>query len=225
MPQYFHFHSKEYNGIQFDGKLTSEQCVHRHATGHRCKNKTVMSLDRCWVHVRKDYHVKIAPSSVPDAGRGLFAFNGTNRNSNDVVFANGVRLFPYLGEIITKDTLEERYGTVEDDHTAPYVIELTKKSGQYEDAALHRGIGSLINHGTRRQSNCRFSVTRNNRIMVVTTKKIRNGEELRINYNGNGNSGSRYQINEDGIKTSTNNKKYKAGCPSPGTRSVRRGLL
>lgn len=214
MPKYFHFHVANDDRIHFDGMLASERCGHRHANGDICKKRTIMSLDRCWIHVRIDYHVKIADSSIPNAGKGLFAFDNTAPdNNNNIVFKKNECLFSYLGEVITRDTLDERYGQPDaEQHTAPYAIELTKKSQEYEDAALHRGIGSLINHGTTSQANCRFSITKNNRIVIRATKDIRNGKELRINYRGASHNKSQYRINEHGVSTSTNNRKYTAGA-------------
>ena len=97
-------------------------------------------------------------------------------------------------------TLNQRYRN----KTAPYCIELrnldNNNNKQYEDAAQYRGIGSIINHA--RKGNCRFSVTRNNRIQIKAIKHINKDTELLVDY------GDEYRLNEAGVRTSTNNKKY-----------------
>ena len=78
----------------------------------------------------------------------------------------------------------ERYGS----YTAPYGIQISKR--QNEDGALHRGIGSLVNHPPHNgRSNARFSVSKQ-RIVLVATKNIRNNQEIFVNY------GRDYRFNE-----------------------------
>ena len=58
----------------------------------------------------------------------------------------------------------------------------------------------MKNHKPVNQTNVRFSVRRNDqRIYIVATKTIRNGQELYINY-GKG----KYQLNQPNIQTDTN---------------------
>ena len=86
------------------------------------------------------------------------------------------------------------------EYTAPYGLQ--NRIDIFEDAAFKRGIGSIINHAPRK-ANCRISIGRNNRASIVATKNIKNGEELYMSY------GKDYKLVEDGVRTSTNNNKYK----------------
>jgi hypothetical protein len=83
------------------------------------------------------------------------------------VFTRGQKVCPYYGEVIDEPTLIRRYGK----YTALYGIKLNR--GLYEDASLMRGIGSFINS----QTNCYFSIGRNNTINIVASENIKNYEE------------------------------------------------
>ena len=133
-------------------------------------------------------------STIPDAGDGLFARRGSV-DDRTIVFKSGDVICQYNGEIISQQTLEERYG----DNTAPYGVEL--RAGRKEDGALARGVGTLINHYPRKK-NCRIAVNRANRAQIIAIKNIKNGDELFVSY------GRSYRFNEDGVETSTNGRKY-----------------
>ncbi len=79
-------------------------------------------------------------------------------------------------------------------------MELHKKV--FEDASVIRGIGALINHFPSK-ANCRLSINRNNRCVIVASKNIRNGDELYLNY------GRQYKLHENVVATSTNKSKFK----------------
>lgn len=190
MPQYFHYRSPQ---TQFDGILKHERCRHILRNGHRCKRNVILGLPFCFQHRSK---IKVATSTIPHAGLGLFAHNGTDNDA--VVFQKKDEIAPYYGELVTPAIREERYGTM----TAPYGLELTRQEAM--DGALKRGLGTLVNHKPNREANTRFSVKRNKKeVNLVATKTIRNRKELFVNY------GRQYKWNEPGVIYSTNKAKYK----------------
>ena len=63
-----------------------------------------------------DKHLKIKASTIPGAGKGLYAYGGT-RNSGKVVFKPKQLIADYDGEHISKAVLVSRYGS----HTAPCI--------------------------------------------------------------------------------------------------------
>ena len=77
----------------------------------------------------------IKPSPIPDAGLGLFAVKD---------FPRGSHLTPYLGEILSKSQLDDRYG--DDNFTAPYAVSIS--SNVFIDSACHRCIGAYANGST-----------------------------------------------------------------------------
>ena len=192
--QYFHFHPD--NQPSFDTPLVSNQCQHMKTNKEQCKNRVVIGHSFCYVHKLTKLHLKIQKSNISNAGNGLYAFD-LKKAPNDIIFRKGDKITYYNGEIINHDILNQRYGDI----TAPYAIELHHQL--IEDAAKVRGIGSLINHANTRKVNCRFSITKENRVQIIATKNIKNYTELLINY------GKTFKLNESGVVTCTSNKKNK----------------
>jgi hypothetical protein len=196
MPNYFHFKVPD-DGIDFNRQLETQQCTFIKTDGHRCKLNVVFGQPLCFIHRKKEYHVALKPSTIPNAGKGLFADNGTNDNS--VVFRAGRKICPYYGETLTPNQIDNRYGV---NKTVPYAVEI-KNDGTSLDGAIKRGIGSMINHKPISQANTRFSINRpQTEINIVATKNIKNKRELYVPY------GSEYKFNEVGLFTATNMKKY-----------------
>ena len=104
---------------------------------------------------------------------------------NAIVFKVGSKIIEYDGELVDSETLQERYG----DETAPYGIHINRD--RFEDGALHRGVGTLVNQSPRAaMTNARFGVSRN-RIVLFATKNIRNGQEIYVRY------GNEYRFDEN----------------------------
>lgn len=193
---YFHFHADDVDN--FDEKLKSFRCSYIKPNGQRCKKSVVMGLPLCFPHSLKTYNVKIQKSLIPNTNmKGLFAFD-VSKGVNEIVFNKNDVICPYSSELINLIELNKRYG----EYTAPYAVELSKEV--YRDGAIERGIGSFINHAPQRKVNSRFSVNqRNKTVNIVATKRIRNNEEIYLNY------GRQYMINERGVMTTTNNRKKR----------------
>ena len=120
---------------------------------------------------------------------------------NAIIFRKGQRIITYDGQVINNNELVHRYTNL---YTAPYSIKI--KADRYEDAALERGAGSLINHTNKSRSNCEFVVSKNNRdkslndlVFIRAIKNIRNRQELLVNY------GNDYDFDDE----TTNTTKYK----------------
>ena len=172
------------NVLHFRGQLECEQCVGRTKQGNQCRRKSCIGTGWCGTHLLNEKHLKIQPSTIPNAGKGLYACD-KSKAPNEIVFKAGTRLIEYDGELVDSATLEDRYG----DETAPYGIHINKN--RFEDGALHRGVGTLVNQSpTASKTNARFGVSRN-RIVLFTTKNIRNGQEVFVRY------GSEYRFDED----------------------------
>ena len=198
MPQYFHFRAP--HNITFDGQLHSHQCTYILKNDRRCKRRVVIGLPCCASHLPLEFQVQVRKSNIQEAGKGLFCYD-PDKGSKDVVFRNNNYVCPYAGEIISKKTLEQRYGLRKhgQDNTAPYAIELAKH--KFEDGALERGVGTLINHNPLK-ANVEFILDgKSNRVFLEAIKDIRNNEELYIDY------GKEYKISEANVSSSTNNKK------------------
>jgi hypothetical protein len=198
MVKYFHFNIP-YLDIWYDQRLQSNQCEEINANGQRCRKKVVMGAPYCNIHLKHKHYLVIRDSTIQNAGKGVFVFH-PKKEEDDIIFKKGDRICYYEGEVLTHDQFLDRYSNA--DKTAPYTVQLHKN--KYEDGALKRGIGSMINHKPTAQCNCKLSISHNNRAQIIATKNIYNYEELFINY------GRSYQFNEAGVETSTNNRKYNA---------------
>ena len=128
----------------------------------------------------------------------MFAYD-PNAGNKDIVFRRGDTVCPYDGEVINFDTLFQRYHN----HTAPYTVYLSHHL--YEDAAVQRGIGAFINYAKSKETNVALCISNaggQRHCIIKATKTIRNGHELFTSY------GRAYVLNEEGVETATNNKKY-----------------
>lgn len=174
--------------IYFEAMLESERCVAHNLNGQRCSRNVCIGINLCWSHLLKYKHLKIKTSTIPNAGKGLFA-EDKSLAPDAVVFSEGDLIADYIGERIDRDTLIQRYAK----HTAPYAFYL--KNNVYIDSALERGFASLANAApTQRQKNARFVPNmRENpqRIQLKATKSIRNGDEILAGY------GTSYKFDEE----------------------------
>ena len=110
-----------------------------------------------------------------------------------MIFKTGETVCPYGGDLIDKDMITERYG----ENTAPYGIQMSQN--RYRDAGSARGVGSLINHDSRR-ANVAYSVDQRAKTVSIKAKRnLKNGEELFVSY------GRAYRMN-DGSKYTTTTK-------------------
>jgi len=167
--------------------LQSERCRSQTKTGSHCSRKCVIGTPYCWSHLLSNHHLRLLPSTLPDAGKGVFVLN-KQRPLGEIIIRNGDVVCPYGGELIDETTLNHRYG----DKTAPYAIQLSHH--RYRDAACARGIGSMINHDSRR-ANVTFAVNQRTKTVSIKAKRhLRNGEELFASYGRDYrmNDGSRY---------------------------------
>lgn len=179
-------------GSYFTCPLQCEQCSFIIPGKHRlCRNKVCIGVDDisyCSSHLRKVKHLRIRKSVIANAGRGLFA----DHISNDIVFKKGDRILKYVGEIVSRDVIFNRYGL----YTAPYAILVSKKHDIYIDAACKRSVASLINHPISPQRpNVKFINGRHG-IWIQALRHIKNGEELYVNY------GTEYTLKQ-GFHTTT----------------------
>ena len=212
MVKYFHHHTVNHH---FDAPLISSQCEHRNEDNVRCRKRCLIGLYKCYIHLLSDHCLRIQPSAflqnINVEGLGLYAkfrpigtrpivykypttfHRITNRRK---IYGEGDQICAYNGESISNAILNHRYHG----QTAPYGVKIN--GNLYEDAATHRGMGSLINHTTRTRSNCRFSVDNLHGIVnIKCTRNIYEDDELLLNY------GNRFIWNQPGVLTATNNKR------------------
>lgn len=145
--------------------------------------------------------VRAAESSIPHAGRGIFA---------ETKFYPGDLIMPYDGDVLTKAEVDRRYPG---DEIAVYTLRYNGNPPMYIDAACARNAGSIVNNAgqpgdvnvefltvgqwarrvraTAEEKRMALSVHRSAaemvhnpkwRLWVVAKKKITRGEELLADY-------------------------------------------
>jgi hypothetical protein len=114
----------------FRCKLQCGQCTHIKPDGARCRNRVCFGTPVCWIHSIKKYGLRVKPSTVPDAGKGLFATKE---------FQEDDWIVPYVGELITENCLVRRY----QERTAAYATANGRRTAV--DSACQRGIASMAN--------------------------------------------------------------------------------
>ena len=182
MPYIFTYYNPN-NTIRFQQPLASERCNGINKTNQRCRRLVTIGINQCFQHMP---NLKIKPSMINDAGKGLFAYN-RKRPNDAILFHPNDKIVEYLGDRINNNELITRYGN----NTAPYALKIN--NNLYIDPATRRGIGSLANkpdaHSNNpllRQSNARFSVNaRTKTAALKATKNIRNNQEILTSYGHN----------------------------------------
>lgn len=170
----------------FKCNLECGQCDYIKAGGGRCRNRVCFGTPTCWIHTMIRYGVKTRVSTIPNAGKGLFA-------TRDFRFRDYI--CPYIGEEVTAECDTLRYGV---NGVAPYS---TSNGESSIDSACMRGTAAFANgkftHGGRARA-IRFHNAQlyhndadNNRPWLKALRGIRNGEEIFVYY------GNAYTLEHD----------------------------
>jgi hypothetical protein len=156
------FHYQSTDGHIFRKNLECRQCNGRTLKNHRCHNRTCAYLPYCHHHARRVYGVKVANSTIPNGGKGLFALKQIHRNENIV---------PYTGEVIDDAQNDRRYGSNRRD-LAPYAYKL--EPNYIIDSCCKRSLASYANSpkGTRRSTNSKLIGRRDTGVFLRATKNI-----------------------------------------------------
>jgi hypothetical protein len=154
----------------------TQRCSANTSTGAQCAQRTAVA-HMCWNHLQRDMGVRVRPSSVQGAGRGLFA-------SRHDGLHKGHRI-PYTGDEVVLSS-----GAA----GGPYVLQ-TKRGAGIDAARRNCGLGRWVNdprgavdeQGRARQANCEFVLHTphggGQRIAAVRTlRPIVRGEELLVRY-------------------------------------------
>ena len=176
MPYQFRYSINRH--LIFQSNLICEQCDALTKNGARCKRTVCIGLPYCFSHLASLKHLKIKPSTIPNAGKGLFAIDNTKR-PNAVIFNQNAVICEYNGEIIDRNELIHRYHY----HTAPYAIRINRN--RFEDGAIMRGVAGLANHKSFENCNAvfrPFKATGKYFMRLVAIKPIRNGDEIFADY-------------------------------------------
>lgn len=81
----------------------SQQCVSNTLKEQRCRKRTAHT-PKCWIHLAKQNNLRIKPSNIPSAGKGLFAWKKS--------IPRNTLISKYTGRKISKKELDRKYDYV-----------------------------------------------------------------------------------------------------------------
>jgi hypothetical protein len=204
MPKRFTFKIPE-EGHEFSCKLSRARCMGTNKTGKRCGRFCITPYEYCYLHLQNILHLRVFPSSLPNGGKGLYAYSpeGEKIMKQDrdrdpiVIFRRGDTICEYKGEDIPRQTVVQRYRHA----TAPYAVEKNRRRDA-TDSACKRGIGSFANTARRRNENNSVLIIEDDKPYLVASKKtIRHRDEIFCDY------GPEYELNEPGVSFTTKNSR------------------
>ena len=150
---------------------------------HRCKRNTIIYSYFCWQHTIKYEHLKLEPSLIAGAGKGLFTTAPLKKG--DVI--------RYSGQMLTKAQFEQRYPL----DNADYVIQLGANrflDGRSTQNQLYSNppgkkptLGRWVNSNAHSHYSRNVKITHNSGNMKLT-KNVPAGRELFTSY------GNQYHI-------------------------------
>lgn len=191
MPQVFTFKIDDEDVFQCE--LHHQRCEANNKNGTQCKRECCIPYIVCAQHLTKLYHLKKKKSNIMNAGLGLFAWDDT-KGENEVIFPANTKIARYLGEVLTAEEIRERYG----DKNAPYGMLISQRADMYMDSACKRCVSSLANtFGSKLHQNAKFSVNNKHECFLVSTKPIKNHQEILADYSDS------YNLHEPGVSHST----------------------
>ena len=156
--------------------MPSQRCTANTNAGRQCGQRTAMG-HVCWAHLRRDYSLRVQKSTIPGAGRGLFAYgrDGLPQGFN----------IPYTGDLI--ELAPQRAG-------GPYVLQLRNDAG-IDAARTNCSVARWVNDprggvdasGRPLRENCKFVIhtqrDSSQRVGAVRTlRPVERGEELLVKY-------------------------------------------
>ena len=97
----------------------SQQCVANTLKDKQCRKRTAHT-EKCWIHLAKQNNLRIKPSHLIGAGKGLYTWKRT--------IPRGSTIGKYTGRRVTKNQLDQQYGSA----TAKYA--LCNRRGQCIDS-------------------------------------------------------------------------------------------
>lgn len=213
--------------IHFTCKLVGIQCEGTTKDKKRCTRQTVKALPYCWQHYQKINRVRIAKSSVPNAGFGLFVCD-TTKKKGELVFKKKDLIAQYNGDVLDAAQLNLRYG--EGGQTATYTWN-NSDLNEYLDSACKRYLGAYANDpkGTGKRANAKIDyklVNQRDRDHInphryrdlpdrisglVAIKDIYNGDEIFVSYGAQWWNGvlGKYNVRSETINGAKTNQRCR----------------
>ncbi|CAB4007360.1 SET domain-containing [Paramuricea clavata] len=145
----------------------SKQCISDTLLQKRCRKRTAHT-PKCWIHLAKQDNLRIKPSQIPNAGKGLFSWKKT--------IPSGRVISKYTGRRRTREQIDRKYGN----STAKYAIckkGLCVDANHTTDAA-----GRFANDARNTQFRYNSSMRGNQMFRLKSSQRIPPHSEIFVNY-------------------------------------------
>ncbi len=141
--------------------------------GRQCQRRTCVTLPKCWQHTAIHDGLRVKPSHIQGAGKGLFATREFDR---------GEKITDYKGDRLTRAQLEHRYPG---NQLAQYAVRRT--NDLYIDARdTSAGVARYANHAPQARTNAKLADTRPPGgppgVAIRAKRHIRPNQEVLVNY-------------------------------------------
>jgi len=156
------------------------QCRGQTLKHDRCKKRT-QTDGKCYIHGEREDGLRVKPSTIPGAGKGLFAAKkGPRVKAGGEVFHQGDRIDWYAGKVLTGKKMDKRYGP---DDIAEYVLQVGKDrfvDAKKPTSCYARWANSA--RGPRVNARLAKSTKHKSRGQLIATKSIRKDQEILTTY-------------------------------------------
>jgi hypothetical protein len=188
--------------------MGSQRCTANNRTGKQCASRTLHG-QYCWVHRAQLDGTRIKASSVPGAGKGLWA---ATRD-----FGPGDIIARYTGDLVPTVA----GGRADGFGGSHYVLELSD-AVSIDAARTNTADGRMVNdaRGSGQRPNCRFSV--NQRAKTATLRAVRRiakGAEILVSY------GRQFWHRAGGESVKESRSARKRGVPSQAGDSAQQPIV
>jgi hypothetical protein len=147
----------------------SQQCVANTLKDKQCRKRTAHT-EKCWVHLAKQNNLRIKPSHLIGAGKGLYTWKRT--------IPRGTTIGKYTGRRVTQNQLDRQYGAA----TAKYAI--CNRRGQCIDSNYTTDAAPRFANDARKtpfQNNSKIKGTRTT-FRLKASKTIPPNQEILTSY-------------------------------------------
>lgn len=148
----------------------SQQCISQTLQRRQCKKRTAHT-QKCWIHLAKYDNLRIKPSNIPNAGKGLFAWKKS--------IPRDKKISPYTGRLMSQRAIDAKYG----DGLAEYAIcdRGNCIDANYTTDAAARFANDARGTAYRKNADLRGSGRRYN-FYLKSTKRIKPHQEIFTSY-------------------------------------------
>lgn len=186
---------------------TCDRCTASTAARRRCKLTTCKYGPKCWIHTKKDDGLQVKPSTIPNAGDGLFATRLIPKHT----------MFAYSGKRVAENRLNgmgRGAGRGWGRQFLPYSISVGRGRQRivYDACRTNDNVARYVNdpRGTNLPTNASL-VERNRKPYLQIDRDIQPGEEILTSYGAD-----YWRIHDDPTKRMSVGQQlqHKAFCTS-----------